>query len=481
MTGNPKSRLRHPSIWLLPLLLIALAALVLPSVAHGLGTTPTVSSVAITSDPGADNTYATGDTITVSLTFSEAVTVTGTPYAVVDIGGQPRNFKYSGDGSSATAQPFSYTALVGDGDADGVSLLANSLALNGGTIQATDDSTNATLTHLAMTFANHKVDTEVTLVSNYGQTDASDTITVSATESATVSVKVPFTPNGFDLTAVALDIETASDTLDLAVTAVSTIAEIRNSETINIPGNYEFTFSGSAAATGRQIFALEDPARANVVPGFQLNWTVVSFDLTIGGTGAGTVEIGSTTSSAQDAGGRSGFSIADPSSGETVPRLELLGHVGAVPYLRAAEIISTPADGTAYKVGERIEAYVVTSRATLESGLPGEAVLWLGNGEEHMRTAGLATAVYTGGITRLVYSYTVQSGDADSDGILLGENPVGRNADAAFVDYDSEIPVDLSLPATQFGMDQVVDGSQQHACEEIRCLSLSPETRPEHP
>ena len=35
MTGNQNSRLRHPSTWLLPILLIALAALVLPPVAHG--------------------------------------------------------------------------------------------------------------------------------------------------------------------------------------------------------------------------------------------------------------------------------------------------------------------------------------------------------------------------------------------------------------------------------------------------------------
>ena len=107
---------------------------------------------------------------------------------MVDIGGQPRNFKYSGDGSSAAAQPFSYTRCSwGTEDGDGVSLLVNSLTLNGGTVQATDDSTNATLTHAAMTFANHKVDTQVTLLSNLGQADASDTITVSATESATVS------------------------------------------------------------------------------------------------------------------------------------------------------------------------------------------------------------------------------------------------------------------------------------------------------
>ena len=482
MTGNPKSRLRHPSTRLLPLLLIALAALVLPSVAHGQGTPPTVSSAAITSDPGMDNTYATGDTITVSLTFSEAVTVTGTPHVVVDIGGQPRNFRYSGDGTTAAAQTFGYTVLVGDGDTDGVSLLVNSLTLNGGTIQATDDSTDATLAHSAMTFANHKVDTEVTLLSNYGQTDASDTITVSATESATVSLKVPYTYNGFDLTAVALDIKTASDTLDVTVTAVTTGIDTEGGRTFILgEGNYEFTFSGSAATTGKQIFVLEDPAQANVVPELgRDHWSRVSFDLTISGTGAGTVEIGSTASSAEDAGSRSGFSIGNPSSAGTVPRLELLGHVGAVPYLLGGEIISTPADGTTYKAGERIEAYFYTSRYPAQSGFPSEAVLWLGNGKEHMRVARFTTVVYEGGTTRLVYSYTVQSGDADSDGILLGENPLGRNADADFVDFESGVPVDLSLPETQLGTDQAVDGSQLRACVEIRCLSLSTELFPDH-
>ena len=46
--------------------------------------------MAITSSPGSDNTYATSDTITVSLTFSEAVTVDttdGTPYVRLSIGG----------------------------------------------------------------------------------------------------------------------------------------------------------------------------------------------------------------------------------------------------------------------------------------------------------------------------------------------------------------------------------------------------------
>ena len=40
---------------------------------------PTVSSIAVTSFPGHDNTYGTGDTIRIAVTFSEDVAVTGTP------------------------------------------------------------------------------------------------------------------------------------------------------------------------------------------------------------------------------------------------------------------------------------------------------------------------------------------------------------------------------------------------------------------
>ena len=93
---------------LLPPLAIMALFLGLVSVAHAQSTTPTVSTVAITSSPGADNTYATGDTITVGVTFSEAVTVSttgGTPRITLDIGGQPRYASYTGAGSAHGAGP----------------------------------------------------------------------------------------------------------------------------------------------------------------------------------------------------------------------------------------------------------------------------------------------------------------------------------------------------------------------------------------
>ena len=140
-----------------PLLILVIMALFAVSVnvayAQTPPTTPTISTVAITSSPGTDNTYTTLDVITVGLTFSEAVTVTGTPYVVLDIGGQPRNAAYTGAGTATGQILFGYTVLVGDRDTDGLSVLANSLTLNGGAIQSTDDSTDAALTHSVMTFA----------------------------------------------------------------------------------------------------------------------------------------------------------------------------------------------------------------------------------------------------------------------------------------------------------------------------------------
>ena len=55
------------------------------------------------------------------------------------------------------AQPFNYTVNPLQRDADGVALLANGLALNDGTIRATGDYANATLTHPTMAFPSHKV------------------------------------------------------------------------------------------------------------------------------------------------------------------------------------------------------------------------------------------------------------------------------------------------------------------------------------
>ena len=125
---------------------------------------PTVSSVVVTSDPGADETYAPGDTIQVTVTFDQAVTVDtsgGTPRIQLRVGGgDPEHLKWadytSGNGNEALV--FAYTVQAGDKDTNGIYIAADDLELNGGTIQSSG-GTDATLAYTQPgTQSGHKVD-----------------------------------------------------------------------------------------------------------------------------------------------------------------------------------------------------------------------------------------------------------------------------------------------------------------------------------
>ena len=148
---------------------VMLALLVSAGVAYAQGTptVPTIESVAVTSNTGEDGGYAIDDEVQIGLTFSEAVTVTGAPQITLDVGGQSRTAEYS-EGSATTQLLFTYTVASGDEDTDGIAVVANSLALNGGAIRA--GATNATLTHAALQANDHKVDGIAPTVTVGGET-----------------------------------------------------------------------------------------------------------------------------------------------------------------------------------------------------------------------------------------------------------------------------------------------------------------------
>ena len=318
----------------------------------------------------------------------------------------------------------------------------------------------------------------MTLVSNIGQADATDTITISATESAEATFRVPATDNRFELTGIILDVKTASETLavtiNVSITGISATFPLKP-----IQEAHNYTFSGSAGTAGRQLFTLDDPyhKRANMVFGTH-DEAILYFDLTmtISGEGAGTAHIGATATSAEDTGGQSGFAIQNPTSGGTIPRFTLVGHTAAVPFIYHAEVLSEPGDGTSYKVGDAIDIlFLITQSPEVNQSAPNEAVLWLGNGAEHQRTAQLVATLYNRDFSAILYSYEVQSGDSDTDGILIGDNPLGHNDDFAFVGPLSRVPVDLTLSAAQMEANQSVDGSMERACQETQCITLNVE------
>ena len=150
-------------------------------------TSPTVSSVAITSDTGDDEVYldddgvyGIGDQIEVTVTFNEDVTVTGPPKLEVTIGSNVRDAAYKSTKDSKVV--FSYAVAVGDSDADGISIAADKLSLNGGSIKDGADN-DADLSHSAVSAqAGHMVDgirptiTSVYLIGSSSNQDGVHTI-----------------------------------------------------------------------------------------------------------------------------------------------------------------------------------------------------------------------------------------------------------------------------------------------------------------
>ncbi len=120
-------------------------------------TSPEVNSLAISSNPGSDQTYAAEDEIEVTVRFSETVEVEGTPQLRLRVGSRTRTASYL-RGTDTTALVFGYEVADGDEDTDGVSIEADSLSRGSGTIR--DEADNpADLDHEALPpQASHKVD-----------------------------------------------------------------------------------------------------------------------------------------------------------------------------------------------------------------------------------------------------------------------------------------------------------------------------------
>ena len=151
-----------------------------PTFAQTDTTAPTISSIAITSDPDendsdlgaystgrsggsivassnwASGVYRIGDDVQVTVMFSENVTVTGSPQLELAIGSRNRTAEYESTDGSAVV--FSYTVAEGDSDSNGIAIRANKLTLNSGSIIDAADN-DANLSHNALADQDgHKVD-----------------------------------------------------------------------------------------------------------------------------------------------------------------------------------------------------------------------------------------------------------------------------------------------------------------------------------
>ncbi len=132
-------------------------------------TAPTVTDVDVTSMPAVADTYGTGEQIEFTVTFDQAVTITGTPEFEFSMNsaGQPSNpvrAAYDSTASTATMLVFSYTVKAGDVDNNGVWFGDQTRTIKldtGDTIRGTVGALDAVLIHDAGdTQSGHKVNGE---------------------------------------------------------------------------------------------------------------------------------------------------------------------------------------------------------------------------------------------------------------------------------------------------------------------------------
>ena len=96
---------------------------------------PAVTEVTLAAE--SDGSWTDGDAVRVTLAFTEPVTVekaSGTPTIGLGLGGNARQASYV-EGSETASLVFAYSATSDDGTVSAVSVTADSLALNGGTIR----------------------------------------------------------------------------------------------------------------------------------------------------------------------------------------------------------------------------------------------------------------------------------------------------------------------------------------------------------
>ena len=380
------------------------------------------SSASITSTPANANFgYFAGETIRVQVDFGEAVTVTGSPYLVLDVGGQARRAAYE-SGSGTRHLVFAYGVARGDTDADGVSLCSDTMmdancgriALDGGSIVAQSDSLAAEL--------------DLPELGNQGRHK------VHAAAPRARGLTIASTPANADFGYFA-------------------------GETIRV----QVDFAEAVTVTGSPYLLLDvggQARRAAYESGSGTRHLVFAYGVVRGETDANGVSLCSDTMMDANCGrialdGGSIVAQSDSFAAELdLPNLGNQGRHkvdGTPTRVRGLTITSTPANATpGYGAGETIRVQLDFAEAVSVLAVQGTPSVVLNIGRAVRR------AVYASGsgTRHLDFEYPVQAGDFDSDGISLcsdtfldrGCGRISLNGGSISAQSDS-LAVELDLPA----------------------------------
>ncbi len=373
-----------------------------------------VSSVAISTAPP-DRRFDFRDAIRVRIDFGEAMTVTGTPYLMLDIGGTARRADYV-SGSGTRYLTFAYTVVRGETDSDGPALCFDTenaacgqIELNGGSIAAAADSATADL-------------------------DLPDT-----------GVLVPFPVDGRSR---GKDVGISSDPRDRGAGYIT-------GETIRV----RVDFGEPMTVTGSPYLVLDvggTARRAVYESGTGTHHLVFAYTVARGDADDNGVSLCANT--ALDAGCGSitldgGSIVAQGDSAAIARDLPAFGNqfghnVDAVAGTKRVSVSSTPLNsGAGYSAGETIRVRLDFGEAATVTGAP-HVVLDIGG------TARRAVYESGSGTRYLTFAYTVTRGETDDNGVSLcadtaldaGCGSITLDGGSILIQADSAVPA-LALPA----------------------------------
>jgi DNA-binding protein len=215
--------------------------------------------------------YKAGDTISIQVTFSASVVITGTPQLTLETGAVDRVINYS-SGSGTSTLNFTYTVQSGDTSSDLDYISVNALSLNGGTIQD-GSAVNATLTLPSPGAAGSLGANKALAIDTAAPTAAISVADTSLTASETSLVTITFseTVAGFtnaDLTVAngTLSAVSSSDggtTWTATLTPTASVTDATNVITLDNTGVADSAGNAGSGTTDSNNYAI-DTARPTV-------------------------------------------------------------------------------------------------------------------------------------------------------------------------------------------------------------------------